>query len=69
MSLTVRADGKVVVNGVEYESADQMPAGVRAAYEEWLNEAGVPEVVASPFIWALVTVAAALALVLFLSLR
>ncbi len=69
MSLTVHFDGKIVVNGVEYQSADEMPEGVRAAYEEWLNEAGVPEVVASPFIWALLTVAAALALVLFLSLR
>jgi hypothetical protein len=68
MSLTVHFDGKIVVNGVEYESADQMPAGVRAAYDQWLNEAGVPEVVASPFIWALLTVAAALAFVLYLTL-
>jgi hypothetical protein len=68
MSLTVHFDGKIVVNGVEYDSADQMPAGVRAAYDQWLNEAGVPEVVASPFIWALLTVAAALAFVLYLTL-
>jgi hypothetical protein len=68
MSLTVHFDGKIVVNGVEYESTDQMPAGVRAAYDQWLNEAGVPEVVASPFIWALLTVAAALAFVLYLTL-
>ncbi len=68
MSLTVSFDGKIVVNGVEYDSADQMPAGVRAAYDAWLNEAGVPEVVASPFIWALLTVAAALAFVLYLTL-
>ena len=68
MSLTVHLDGKIGVNGVEYESADQMPAGVRAAYDQWLTEAGVPEVVASPFIWALLTVAAALAFVLYLTL-
>jgi hypothetical protein len=69
MSLTIRVDDKIVVNGIEYQSTDQMPEGVRAAYEEWLNEAGVPEVIASPFIWALLSVAALLALVLFLSLR
>ncbi len=69
MSLTVHFDGKIVVNGIEYQSADQMPESVRAAYEEWLNEAGVPEVVASPFIWALLSVAVALAFLLFLSLR
>ena len=67
MSLTVRVDGNIVINGIEYQSTDQMPESVRAAYEEWLNEAGVPEVVASPFIWALLIVAAALASVLFLS--
>jgi hypothetical protein len=69
MSLTVRIGGNIVVNGVEYESIDQMPQGVRAAYEEWLNEAGVPEVIAAPFIWALLSVAAALAVLLYLSLR
>lgn len=69
MSLTVHLGGNIVVNGVEYESADQMPEGVRTAYEEWLNEAGVPEVVAAPFIWALLCVAAVLALALYLSLR
>lgn len=69
MSLTVHIDGNIVVNGVEYQSADEMPAGVRAAYQEWLNEAGVPTVVASPFIWALATIAVLFALVLFVSLR
>ncbi len=69
MSLTVGLDGKIVVNGIEYQSADQMPESARTAYEEWLHEAGVPEEIASPFIWALLAVAAALVLVLFLSLR
>jgi hypothetical protein len=69
MSLTVHIDGNIVVNGVEYQSADQMPEGIRAAYEAWLNETGRPGAVASPFIWALLAVTAALAAVLFLSLR
>jgi hypothetical protein len=69
MSLTVHVDGKIVVNGVEYQSTEQMPAAVRAAYEEWLNEAGVPEVVAAPFVWALLAVAVLIAFGLFLSMR
>lgn len=70
MTVIAFTDRSIVVDGDEYQSADQMPTDVRAAYEEWLTrvDSGVADGTARSLIWALAAIAAVLVSVFVLTL-